>query len=199
MAGFEIHKEPEYAYRYVGLGLAAQAFDANDPVSINANGRIIATPADETVPEDGEIIGIACCRAEGVTAGSRAAAAADGFGAVTGDPLAYWPVNAPGLLLRTRNYWNDETANPPTETAITGALKGAVRSIVAADHTLPVAINDDWGVNTNAPAGAAGAYTDVAVQVIEVLDANMNPVDDTAVGEWLVFRILPDHSQLDGF
>ena len=107
MSGIEIHQEPEYGYRmFAPCGPAANAdFDVGDPVGLSTN-QLITCVDDQVELGIVDIIGFACEPATGVHAGSRATNPADGFGVVENQMRSYWPFDAPGLLLRTRNFWD---------------------------------------------------------------------------------------------
>jgi hypothetical protein len=190
MSGFEIHQEPEYAYRRYApcAPVATATFDVGDPVQLATN-QLSDCPDDQTELLVGECIGFACEPAEGTTAGSRATAAADGFGVVENQMRAYWPFNAPGLLLRTRHFvlaadFFTEVEKDGTEIGDTFNIKGQTGTNV-------------WGVEEEAPTYATGAGTvivtdSLAVQVVAILDNDMNPItaDDTqtAGDGWIVFK-----------
>ena len=107
MSGFEIHQEPQYGYRMFApcAPVATATFDVGDPVQLIAN-QLSDCIDDQVELLTGTCVGFACEPAEGISAGSRVVAAADGFGVVENQMRSYWPFNAPGLLLRTRNFWD---------------------------------------------------------------------------------------------
>lgn len=188
MAGIEIHQEPHYAYRmFAPCAPAATAtFDVGDPV------QIITNQLSDCIDDAGEIgiteiIGFACEPAEGTTAGSRATAAADGFGVVENQMRTYWPFDAPGLLLRTRHYWTTATAG--TEDPKEGADLYTLNTL-----TSPAGLNT-WGIDNTAP----DAGTDAEFQIVAILDDDMNPINADATealltaplptgAGWVVFR-----------
>ena len=196
MSGFEIHQEPDYAYRMFLPVAPAMTFDVGDPVRIVTN-QLADTIDDQTELLVGECVGFACEPAEGTTAGSRATAAADGFGVVEGQVRTYWPFNAPGLLLRTRNFvlaadFFTQVEKDYTEIGDDFNIKGQTGTNV-------------WGVEEEAPTYATGAGTviatdSLAVLVVAVLDNDMNPLatdaTQTAGDGWLVFKPI-GYSQIE--
>ena len=187
MSGIEIHQEPNYAYRMFApcAPVATATFDVGDPV------QIITNQLSDCIDDAGEIgvteiIGFACEPAEGTTAGSRATAAADGFGVVENQPRSYWPFDAPGLLLRTRNLWVTATAG--TQGPKEGTELYDLVTLTAAAGT------NFWGCDETVP----DAGTDAEFQIVAILDNDMNPIDADATqalgtapatGDgWIVFR-----------
>lgn len=195
MSGIEIHKEPDYAYRlHAPCAPAATAtFDVGDPVQLATN-QLSDCPDDAGELIVGEIIGFACEPAEGTTAGSRATAAADGFGVVENQPRTYWPFNAPGLLLRTRNYW--------VATGFAAAGNAAKSGTSIGDSVVIAGINTTnvWGFEAEVPTYAAGAGEagtvaigdDAAFIIVDILDDDMQTINadatQTAGDGWLVVR-----------
>jgi hypothetical protein len=133
-----------------------------------------------------EIIGFACEPAEGLTAGSRGGAAADGFGVIENRMVPYWPFDAPGLLLRTRHLWVTATAG--TEGPKEGTELYDLVTMTAAAGT------NEWGLDETVP----DAGTDAEFQIVAILREDMSPIDADATqalgtapatGEgWVVFR-----------
>jgi hypothetical protein len=190
MSGFFIHQEPEYGYRqYAPCAPAATAtWDVGDPVRLATN-QLSDCPDDQTEILVGEVIGFACEPAEGIHANSRVTRAADGFGVVENQMRSYWPFNAPGLLLRTRNFvlaadFFTQVEKDGTEIGDDFNFKGQTGTNV-------------WGVEEEAPTYATSAGTVIvtdsaAVRVVAILDNNMNPIDadatQTAGDGWIVFQ-----------
>ena len=185
MSGLEIHQEPAQAYRMFApcAPVATATWDVGDPV------QIITNQLSDCIDNLGEIvitaiIGFACEPAEGIHAGSRVTRAADGFGVVENQMRSYWPFDAPGLLLRTRNFYDDGAA---TNAEKEGTEIGDIFGMIGQNGT------NVWGLEEAAP----GAGTDAEFQVVAILDADMNPVDADSLEAthgldsttfWLVFR-----------
>ncbi|OGR29711.1 MAG: hypothetical protein A2139_02375 [Desulfobacca sp. RBG_16_60_12] len=168
MSGIEIHQEPTQAYRYFApcSAAATATWDVGDPVRLVTN-QLQDLPDDTTEALIAELIGFACEPAEGITARSRATNAADGFGVVTNQMRSYWPFDAPGLLLRTRNFWSDAAA---ADAGKEGTEIGDLVSLVATTGT------NVWGFEETAPTAA----TEIVFQIISILDEDMNPIDAAA-------------------
>ena len=194
MSGIEIHQEPEYGYRRFAPCAAAMTFDIGDPVRLVTN-QLADCIDDDTEILVPEIIGFACEPAEGITAPSRTTNAADGFGVVTNQVRSYWPVNAPGLLLRTRNFW--ATGGVSTQVEKEGTELGDQFTMTAAVGT------NIWGIEETAPTQAGGpgtiVLTDMAsFMIVQILTEDMNPIDAAAtvalgtapaLGQgWVVFQ-----------
>jgi hypothetical protein len=178
MAGIEIHQEPDYAFRRTIPLAAAQTFVTGDPVYLVAQ-QLTRSPIDSDEIAIAEMVGFACEPATGITAGSRATAVADGFGAVTNSNRAYWPVHAPGLQLRTRNFWG--TTTPGTLAAPDAANIGHPYQIVGVLATLQYGVEETAATITTHP----GAWID------DVLDANMRPINESGeAGVWVVFHVV---------
>lgn len=177
MAGYEIHKEPDYAYRRTGPLAATQTYDVGDPVYFVAQ-QLTETPHAGVEIPDGEIVGLAAEPAAGTTAGSRATAVADGFGAVTNSERAYWPCHAPGLQVRTRNFYATTTA---TLTAPDADNIGHQYQMVG------IAATGMYGVEET----AAVVTTHVGAMIDDVLDADMRPINESGgTGVWVVFHMV---------
>ena len=186
MSGIEIHQEPQQAFRYFApcAPVATATFDVGDPVRLATN-QLSDLDDDTSEVLIAELIGFACEPAEGTTAGSRATAAADGFGVVENQMRTYWPYDAPGLLLRTRNFWSDAAA---ADVGKEGTEIGDIIGMVAETGT------NVWGFEETAPTAA----TDVVFQIVAILDEDMNPIDADAtialgtapaLGEgWIIVR-----------
>lgn len=181
MSGFEIHKEPENAERrFAPLG-DAETFDIADPVRLLSQ-QLSDCLDDASEILDHELVGFAAEPAEGIHAASRTNPSGldYGLGAAENDWRTYYPAKAPGLVLRTRNYWT----TPGTQIAKPGSIIGTVKQITAPSGT------NNWGIDDT--AGAVG--TDAVAHILEVLDDDMQPVDadgSVAAGSgWLVFRIV---------
>src|SRR3990172_1024947 len=157
MSGIEIHQEPTQAYRYFApcSAAATATWDVGDPVRLVTN-QLQDLPDDTTEALIAELIGFACEPAEGITARSRATNAADGFGVVTNQMRSYWPFDAPGLLLRTRNFWSDAAA---ADVGKEGTEIGDLVSLVATTGT------NVWGFEETAPTAA----TEIVFQIISIL------------------------------
>jgi hypothetical protein len=189
MSGLFIHQEPEYAYRmFAPCAPAATAtFDVGDPVQLATN-QLSDCADDQIELALANIIGFACEPAEGTTAGSRGGAAADGFGVVENRMTAYWPFDAPGLLLRTRHFWL--AGDVVTPVAKEGTEIGDLVNMKGETGT------NRWGLEEEAPT----AGTDAEFQIVAILDDNMNPIDADATvalgtapatgdtNGWIVFR-----------
>jgi len=178
MSGIEIHREPEDAYRLFApcAPAATGTFDVGDPVQLATN-QLSDCPDDQTELLVQECIGLACEPAEGIHAGSRATAAADGFGVVENQPRSYYPFNAPGLLLRTRNFWDAGDVVTPAEKE--GADIGDLYNIKGETGT------NRWGLEDEAPTYATGAGTviatdSLAVRVVAILLEDGTPIDADA-------------------
>jgi len=157
---------------------ATQTFTAYDPVYLVAN-ALTEAPADGTEVLVAECIGMAAEPAAGTTAGSRATAVADGFGAVTNSQRGYYHVHAAGIQYRTRNFW------------ATGAV-GTAATPDAGNIGVDYQLNNDsagtgqWGIEETAVTPG----TEVLCNVIDVLDANMRPIGESGgTGVWVVFTI----------
>jgi hypothetical protein len=197
MAGIEIHREPEDIHRQYAPCAAAMTFDVGDPVRIVTNqlADCLDVTADELLVNG--IVGFACEPAEGITAGSRATNAADGFGVVTEQMRSYWPFDAPGLELRTRNFWVAggvvDTEKDGTEIGDLFVMKGETGT-------------NRWGLDNEAPTITAGTITatdDAAFLCIAILDNDMQPIGgldtQTAGDGWIVFRpVGPSQIQFGG-
>ena len=188
MSGFEIHREPEDIFRLYAPVAPAMTYDIGDPVQIVTDQLADCADATATPILVSTCVGFACEPAEGIHAGSRVTEAADGFGVVEGQQRSYWPFDAPGLLLRTRNFYDDGAATLAekdyTEFGGLYTIKGITGTNV-------------WGVEEAAPAYVTGAGTvvaadDIAVIIVAILDNNMIPLatdaTQTAGDGWLVFR-----------
>ena len=195
MSGIEIHQEPDHAYRFFAPCAAAMTFDIGDPVRIVTN-QLADCIDDDTEILCNEIIGFACEPAEGTTAGSRATAAADGFGVVTNQMRTYWAYNAPGLLLRTRNFWAAAGASVQSEKD--GTEIGDTFPMTAAAGT------NIWGVENGAvilaDAGEINPADSANFLCVAILDNDMNPIDaaatQTAGDGWMILKPIGG-SQLD--
>jgi hypothetical protein len=191
MSGIQIHREPEDIHRqFAPCAPAATAtFDVGDPVQLSTN-QLSDCNDDASEILINEIVGFACEPAEGIHAGSRANVGADGFGVVENQMRSYWPFDAPGLVLRTRNFWATGTAG--TQVEKDGTEIGDNFTMTAAAGT------NNWGLDETAPTYADGADgeerpgDDAAFVVIAILDDNMNPIDadatQTAGDGWIIFR-----------
>ena len=170
-----IVNEGDPAFRIQGRLAASQTFKAGAPVTLSS-GAIATCPADGTEILDGELLGFALTPAAGVHAGSRTGAA-NGFGAATGDYVTVIPVTAPGVRIKTRNFWatGGTTAATPD-----GANIGALYQITFNNQTG----FDRWGVEETTGA----ADTDATFYVEAVLDINGIPlkIADTTGGVWVV-------------
>lgn len=180
MSGFFIHKEPEGADRkWAPLG-DSETFEAGDPVQLVSQ-QLSDCPDDASPLEDGELIGFAVQPATGIHSSTRTGAA-NGFGAAENDRVPYIPAKAPGLQIRTRNYWT----TPGTQIAKAGSIIGTLKQISSPNGT------NNWGVEST--AGTPG--TDATFHVDEVLDDDMVSIDADAslaagVG-WVVGHIVGD-------
>jgi hypothetical protein len=178
MPGIEIHQAPEGVETRVAPLAATQTFTHCDPVYLVAN-ALTESPADGTEVLVAEAIGMAATNATDTTAGSRATAVADGFGAVTSSSRCYYPVHAAGIEYRTRNFW---------ATGAAGTLAVPVAGDIGGEYQIS---NDSattglWGVEET--AGVAG--TDLVAHIIQVLDANMRPIGESGeAGVWVVFHV----------
>jgi len=189
MSGIEIHKEPDYAYRMSApCGPAASAtFDVGDPVRI-VNNQLVDCPDDQDELAITEIIGFACEPAEGIHAASRATNTADGFGVVENQERTFWAFDAPGLLLRTRNFWDAGDVVTPAEKE--GADLYDLVNMKGETGT------NRWGLEDEAPSGG----TDAEFQIVQILLEDGTPIDADAtvalgtapaLGDgqgWVVFR-----------
>jgi len=170
---------------FAPCGPAATAdFDVGDPVGLSTNQLITCTDNLGEVALTA-LIGFACEPATGTTAGSRVTNTADGFGVVENQMRAYWPFDAPGLLLRSKHFRSAGTA---TEVEKEGTEIGDLCNLTGSNGT------NIWGFEEEAPT----AGTDAEFQIVAILDENMNPIDADAtvaagtapaVGEgWVVVR-----------
>ncbi len=189
MSGISFHREPENADREFAPLAATQTYDIGDPVYVTG-GQLTESPADETIVLDGELVGWALEPARGITAGSRANNADNGFGAATNQTRSYVPAK-PGVLMETRNLWLDQAASPPTRTAITGALTGTLHQLVSANDA---AAPTNWGLEDTAATEA----TDATMRVVAVLDDRGNPVAGSAAGTRIVFEAASATTQVAG-
>lgn len=185
MSGIEIHKEPENAERqFAPLG-STQTYNIGDPVYFSS-AQLTEPPQDGTEVLDGEMAGWALEPATGIHAASRTGAA-NGFGAAQGDIRSYIPANAPGLLLRTQNFWATGAAG----TLATPVLAdiGSLFQLTCENST------SNWGVEET----AATVATDFTVRIVDVLDVDMKSIQDTGnTGVWVVFEGLGSTTQLAG-
>ena len=185
MAGIEIHKEPDYGYRRSAPcdAVATALFVVGDPVALDT-AQLRHAVDDDTEIEDGECVGFAAEPATGITAASRATNAADGFGVVENQDRTYWPVNAPGLQLRTRNFWG--TGAPGTAVEPDAANIGDDYQLVGLNGLLTYGLEETASDNT----------THIACCVQDVLDADMQPILRTGgTGVWVVFSVNAVSSQ----
>lgn len=188
MSGIFIHREPENAVRrHAPLG-TSQAFDVGDPVGTTSQ-QLTEAPQDGTEVLAGEYVGFAAEPATGIHSASRTGAA-NGFGAAENDIRTYYPAKAPGLQLRTRNFWATGAAG--TQAAKTGADIGRVLQLSCENAT------SNWGVEET--AGTTG--TDAVAYVDAVLDDDMQLIDAdatlTAGDGWIVFHMVGDTQEEDG-
>jgi hypothetical protein len=189
MSGLFFHKEPENAERlYAPLG-NSETFDIYDPVQFTSQQLSDSAAAADAELTDGDIVGFACEPAEGIHSGTRTSVnAGDGFGAIENDWRTYFPFDAPGLQLRTRNFWAD--GDSTTDVAKDGTLIGTVLGMI-------VNASGAYGLENALPGDA----TDAQFFVVAVLDNNMQPINadatQTAGDGWLVFRpVAADSSQI---
>lgn len=185
MSGLFIHAEPHYGYRMWAPAGDAATWDIADPVQISTNQLEDCADTQVEIPIIA-IVGFACEPAEGIHAASRTTSAADGFGAVENQMRSYWPFDAPGLLLRTRNFWDAGDVVTPAEKE--GAdlydlvnMKGATGLNI-------------WGLEDEAPTGG----TDAEFQIVAICREDMSFINADAtvaagtappLGEgWIIFR-----------
>ena len=157
---------------------ATQTYDQCDPVYLVANAL---TEADQDGSEVlvAECIGMAAEPALGTTAASRATNVADGFGAVTNSNRTYWHVHANGIQYRTRNFYG-------TGAAAAGTLAVPDAANIGVSYQVACSTAGQWGLEETAVTPG----TEVLGNVIEVLDANLQPIGETgAAGVWVVFTI----------
>lgn len=195
MSGIEVHREPEDIFRSYAPCAAAMTFDVGDPVRIVTN-QLADCIDDDTEVLKGEIIGFACEPAEGITAASRTTNAADGFGVVTNQMRSFWPANAPGLLLRTRNFWVATGGGVQVEKDGTELFDQATMTAAAGTNL--------WGLEEGVPtitdAGEEAAADMAAFLIVAILDNDMNPINagetQTAGDGWIVFKSIL-YTQMD--
>jgi len=178
MAGYEIHKEPEYGYRRSApcAAVATALFVTGDPVALTAQ-QLHHAVDDDTIILDEEIVGFACEPAMGITAASRNTVPADGFGVVTNQERTYWPVNAPGLQIRTQNFY--ATTAPGTLAVPDAANIGHDYNLVGENGLLLYGVEET----------AATPADDVVALIVDVLDVTMQPINESGgTGVWVVFQ-----------
>jgi hypothetical protein len=161
-----------------GIMTAAEVFEIGEPVMVVAAGSLtepIGATTSWSLAEftaTGTEGGIACFGPGAGNINPRT-----GVAFATGDDIAYWPINQ-GNVFITDNFF----ATGDTTTAVV-----PVQGDVGEDYIMNQAVaNTAWGIEQT--AGAEG--TDVIASIIEVLDANYNPIRLTGqAGVYLLFTI----------
>lgn len=193
MSGLVLHQEPEGAFRLAAPLGDAETFDHMDPVRLVSQQLSDAVLTTDTALLANGVVGFAMERAEGINATSRSTSTANGFGAAENSDRTYIPWDAPGLQIRTRNYWT--TAG--TQIAKAGTLIGTIK------HLSPFT-GSIWGVDatavTEGDAGELNATDSALILITAVLDNNMIRINADATltaGEgWIVFKPVGASSQM---